>query len=103
MASRSTMLKPRSRTSGTAIRTFSNAEYSSNRLMIWNDREIPLRAIVSGDSPVMSSPSKMTRPRSGLNLPVSTLKQVVLPAPFGPMMPLRRPDSKLRSMFSNTT
>ena len=64
------MLKPRARTSGSAITMFSSAEYSSNRLMIWNERAIPLRAMALGEPqigvstmpakprPVMSSPSK---------------------------------------------
>ena len=97
------MLKPRARTSGSAITMFSSAEYSSKRLMIWKDRAIPLRAMALGESPVISSPSNTTRPLSGLKRPVSTLKQVVLPAPLGPMIPLRRPASKLRSMCSSTT
>ena len=48
---RSNMLKPRERTSGSATRTFSSAEYSSNRLMIWNERAMPLRAIGVGGEP----------------------------------------------------
>ena len=39
---------------------------SSNRFMIWNERDRPLRAICRGDRPVMSSPAKLTLPRSGL-------------------------------------
>ena len=34
---------------------------------------------------VMSSPSKVIRPAVGLYTPVSMLKKVVFPAPFGPM------------------
>ena len=55
--------------------------------MIWNEREMPIRAIRCGFIPVMSRPSKTMRPPSGAWWPVSTWKQVVLPAPFGPMMP----------------
>ena len=34
-----------------------------------------------------SSPKATTLPASGLTKPLSTLKKVVLPAPFGPMRP----------------
>jgi hypothetical protein len=37
-------------------------------------------------SRVMSRPLKRTRPLVGFRLPLSRLKSVVFPAPFGPMM-----------------
>ena len=48
---------PRRRTRGSATRTLSSAESSSNRFMTWNEREMPRRAIARGARPVMSSPS----------------------------------------------
>ena len=45
--------------------------------------------------PVMSFPSKRMRPELGGNVPVSRLKSVVLPAPFGPMIECRLPASML--------
>ena len=57
---------PRRRVEGRAMTTLSRAVNSSNRVMIWNEREIPLATIRWGAAPVMSSPSKTTRPRSGL-------------------------------------
>src|SRR5262244_3866675 len=39
----------------------------------------------SGDSPVMSAPSNRMRPEVGRNTPVRQLKNVLLPAPFGPI------------------
>ena len=39
-----------------------------------------------GGSPVMSSPLKRMRPEVGRSTPVRQLKNVLLPAPFGPMM-----------------
>src|SRR5713226_6397311 len=46
----------------------------------------------------MSRPSKMIRPDVGANCPVSRLKNVVLPAPFGPMTECSEP-----SWTSNVT
>ena len=42
---RASVDQPRSRTAGSAIRTLSMALSSSNRFMIWNERDMPLRAI----------------------------------------------------------
>ena len=39
----------------------------------------------------MSSPANSTRPASGRNVPVAMPNSVVLPAPFGPMMPSASP------------
>src|SRR5512144_2540065 len=43
--------------------------------------------------PVMSWPSKRIFPEVGANVPVSRLKRVVFPAPFGPMIECRLPGS----------
>ena len=56
-------------------------------LPAWNVRRMPLFAIVSGFSPVMSDDSNRIDPASGLSRPVTQLKKVVFPEPFGPMMP----------------
>ena len=45
-----------------------------------------LREIRLGGSPVMSSPLSRMRPEVGRSTPVRQLKNVLLPAPFGPMM-----------------
>ncbi len=47
---------------------------------------MPLREIAFEGRPVISSPSKMMRPPLGRSTPVRQLKNVLLPAPFGPMM-----------------
>ena len=47
---------------------------------------MPLREMRSGGSPVMSSPLNRMRPEVGRSTPVRQLKNVLLPAPFGPMM-----------------
>ena len=51
----------------------------------------------------MSSPAKMTRPASGATVPVAMPNSVVLPAPFGPMMPSASPSASERSTPSATT
>ena len=56
----------------------------SKRLVIWNDRATPLRAICSGWRPVTSSSKTVIVPAGGLRKPVSRLNRVVLPAPLGP-------------------
>src|SRR5213592_256562 len=69
-------------------------------LVIWKERANPRRARAGADSPVMSSPAKRTRPRSGKRLPASWLIRVVLPAPFGPMMAWVSPSRISRSTLS---
>ena len=44
-----------------------------------------MRAMSAGLLPVMSRPLKRMRPAVGVRKCVSRLKQVVLPAPLGPM------------------
>src|SRR5262245_14521727 len=51
----------------------------------------------------MSRPSKRMRPVSGPSAPVTRLKNVVLPAPFGPMIAWIPPASTVRSSFERTT
>ena len=57
----------------------------------WNVRPTPRRQIARGGRPVMTLPSKVTVPVSGLNCPPIMLKVVDLPAPFGPMMATSSP------------
>ena len=68
-----------------ATRTFSSTDRCGNTAEIWNERMMPRRAIAAGFSLVMSSPLKRMRPEVGVRNLVSRLKQVVLPAPFGPI------------------
>src|SRR5579871_5469362 len=78
-----------------ATRTLSRAERLLNASSFWNVREIPSRARRNGEYPVMSFPSRTTRPLSGSCRPVMTLNSVVFPAPFGPIRPVTRPGSTL--------
>ena len=67
------------------MRTFSSTVRCGNTAEIWNERTSPMRAIAAGREPVMSRPLKKICPRVGVRNCVSRLKQVVLPAPFGPI------------------
>src|ERR1700733_10674947 len=58
-----------------------------NGFGIWCVRTRPLRQRSAADRDVTSCPLNITAPASGLNAPTRTLKNVVLPAPFGPTMP----------------
>ena len=65
----------------------------ANVAVIWKVRPTPSAQTVRGASPVMSRPPSTTRPASGWSWPLSMLKQVVLPAPFGPISASSRPAS----------
>ena len=65
--------------------TFSSAVICGKSRMFWNVRPIPSFVIVCGGLPVTSVPSNTIWPEVGLYTPVSMLKNVVLPAPFGPI------------------
>src|SRR3954469_20622461 len=69
-------------------------------LVIWNERASPLRARFGAESGVTSSPPKTMRPESGRRLPASWLMNVVLPAPFGPMIACVSPSRTSKSMPS---
>ena len=62
---------------------------------------MPRRHTWLGRKPVIGSPAKLIAPRSGARNPLITLKRVVLPAPFGPMMPYNPPSGMARSMPSS--
>src|ERR1700746_2091991 len=58
---------------------------------------MPARACASGDARVRSLPSKMIRPPLGMVSPARQLKNVDLPAPFGPISPMISPALTARS------
>src|SRR5438067_5966825 len=68
-----------------AMRTFSSTVRCGNTAEIWNERTRPMRAMRAGGEPVISRPLKKIWPRVGERKCVSRLKQVVLPAPLGPI------------------
>jgi hypothetical protein len=53
--------------------------------VIWKVRPTLSRQIARGFWPVVSWPSKMIRPLSGMFWPLSISKHVLFPAPFGPI------------------
>src|SRR5438105_1497071 len=59
---------------------------------------MPRWEIRSGESPVISPPSNRMRPEDGRNTPVRQLKNVLLPAPLGPMT--ARISSRASSKFT---
>ena len=61
--------------------------------VIWNVRPTPSRKTCRGASPSTSRPSSRTLPASAPSWPFSMLKQVVLPAPFGPIIASSSPAS----------
>src|SRR6266568_1921439 len=58
---------------------------------------MPSRACVSGEARVTSSPSNRTDPAVGARSPERQLKNVDLPAPFGPIRPMMSPSRTSRS------
>ena len=76
-----------------ATRTFSCAVSWPNTVVIWKLFAMPMRANSCCARPVMSRPWKRMRPAVGANAPLTMLKNVLLPAPFGPMIAVRRPGS----------
>ena len=56
---------------------------------IWNERPMPRWQRVRAAMRVTSMPSKRIVPASACTVPAIRLNSVVLPAPFGPMMPER--------------
>src|SRR5437899_1625799 len=65
--------------------TFSSAVSVAKVAVIWNVRLTPRRQIAYGGRPEIRSPRNATRPASAASWPVRMLKNVVFPAPFGPM------------------
>src|SRR5579884_4542985 len=57
---------------------------------------MPNRAITCAGRPVTGRPANTTSPASGRKKPVTRLKRVVLPAPFGPMSAVMDPCSTAR-------
>src|SRR5437868_79021 len=83
--------------------TFSSAVMFWKRRIFWNVRPMPRCVNACGGFPVMSCPSKCTRPAVGLYTPVSMLKKVVFPAPFGPIRLTIDPVGTVKSTSSTAT
>jgi hypothetical protein len=83
--------------------TFSTADIVENSRMFWKVRATPRDVILSGRVPVISRPSNRICPVLGLYRPVSMLKNVVLPAPLGPMMETIERGAIWKSTLSTAT
>src|SRR5262245_41165131 len=66
----------------------------------WKVRPTPMRQTSKVLRPSIGSPASRAEPASAESTPFSTLKSVVLPAPFGPMIPTISPSAtaKLTSL-----
>ncbi|MNU06928.1 hypothetical protein D3C72_2522960 [compost metagenome] len=67
--------------------TFSSAVMSENRRMFWKVRAMPALATSCTAVGSYGLPASSKVPLSGVYRPVITLKNVVLPAPLGPIRP----------------
>ena len=81
--------------------TFSSTESERMGRTIWKVRPMPRRARVCAGLRVTSSPLKMIDPVVDPTWPEIMLNRVVLPAPFGPMMPRISP--RRASMLTSET
>src|SRR5262249_2822274 len=77
------------------IITFSSTDMRSKVCGTWKVRASPSRARASGESRVMSWPSKKTLPEGAGKSPVRQLKKVDLPARFGTIKPRMSPCSSV--------
>ena len=75
----------------TAARTLSSTVSHPNACTRWKVRRSPRRARWVLDVDVTSCPASSTSPSFGARTPEITSKSVVLPAPFGPMIPRTSP------------
>src|SRR5213080_1577028 len=64
---------------------------------------MPRATMALGRSPTRPTPLKVMCPPSGRTSPVTTLKNVVLPAPLGPMSPMMAPRGTTRSTSFRAT
>ncbi len=67
--------------------TFSSTVMRGNARTTWKVRPTPRAQTSCGLRPPSSLPAKRMLPLSAARKPLMTLNSVVLPAPFGPMMP----------------
>src|SRR3954451_23279637 len=79
------------RRSSAAVVTTSRTLISGKTCMIWKLRTSPSRAMRGGGRPARLAPSNNTSPSSGGMKPEIRFNNVVLPAPFGPMMTIILP------------
>jgi len=74
-----------------------------NRRIDWKVRATPRATIALGRRPTRLAPSNVMLPPSGRMSPVTTLKNVVLPAPLGPIRPMMAARGTSRSTSFTAT
>src|SRR5690606_30604947 len=84
-------------------RTLSMTDSRGNTRAVWKVRTMPARAIAYAGLPDRSWPWKCQDPPSAFSNPVSTLKNVVLPAPLGPIRGTIEPWSTWNSSTDTAT
>jgi len=85
------------------MRRFSLTASSGNTSVIWKVRAMPRHTRRAGNSAEISSPSKMMRPELCFRKPLMVLKNVVLPAPLGPMIARNSPGSTVIEILLTAT
>ena len=70
---------------------FSMTDILVRLLVSWNVRTMPIAAVSCAATFAISCPLKLHVPWLGVSKPVSRLKNVVLPAPLGPMSAVMEP------------
>ncbi len=83
--------------------TFSRAVISWNRRMFWKVRPMPRCVNACGGFPPTFSSWNTIVPAVGLYTPVSMLKNVVFPAPFGPIRLMIEPRGMVKSTSLTAT
>src|SRR5262245_30177224 len=83
--------------------TLSRIDISSNVAGTWKVRPMPSRAWVAALARVTSIPENTMRPAVGGMSPATQLKNVDLPAPFGPISPTISPSLTSRVAFASAT
>src|SRR5215471_7704589 len=81
--------------------TLSRIDISSNVAGTWNVRPMPSRAWVAALARVTSMSENTMRPEVGGMSPATQLKNVDLPAPFGPIRPTISPSFTSRLAFDS--
>src|SRR6185503_10725550 len=72
-------------------RMFSSTLSLESTLVSWKVRTMPIRATLNAPTPLSDVPLNDQSPWSGWSKPVSRLKNVVLPAPLGPIKAVMTP------------
>ena len=85
------------------MRRFSRTLSSGKISVIWKVRAMPTPTRWCGGIAVMSRPSNRIRPAVGGKKPLIRLKNVVLPAPLGPMTARSSPGSTSIDTWSTAT